>query len=120
MLGENADEIAVLLVTELFESHVTLQTKLDIPQRSNSEELCILDFTLLAIAFTDSPELNERRDEFTLVSLSADKGKTDHEVVVNAALNDYSLLDVLQIEVDCKSFHQVELLVLDVVVQRLL
>lgn len=114
MLGEDADEVPVLLVGELLQGHVTLQAQPHVPECSNSKQLSVLDLALLAVALAYSPELDEGSHKLALVALRAYEGQTDRQVIVDAALYNYALLDVVQIEVDGQPLNQIQLVVLHV------
>ena len=79
--------------------------------------MSIFGIVVPLVVLSDSPELDEGGHKLTLIALGADESEAHHEDVVETALDDYPLLDLLQVEVDGKALDNLALLVFYIVVE---
>lgn len=114
---EYTNQVAIFLISEVFERHIPLEAESDVPECSYCEELSVFDIALLPIILSHSPELHKRSHKLPLVTLCADKSQASRQIMIKAALNHYSLFYLIEIEVYSQSLDQVLLISRYIVVQ---
>lgn len=119
MLRKNGDHCGVLGKGILFEDPVPLQAQLDIPQCSKGISHCEFWLISLTMALREPPKFDKRGHELDLVTLGAYVCQTDHQVILEQALDDNAPVNSGEIEVDGESIYHFKPIILDEVFKDL-
>jgi hypothetical protein len=117
VLRQNTYHLRVPFIRVLLQRPVPLQAQLHIPQRSYSINGGIFDLVLELEVGRDTPELDKRRHELTLIALNANMRQAHSQIILQQALNDTTSINLFEREINGQLVNEIQPISSDIIVQ---